>query len=425
MRTGVPIGRGALVEEAIRPQLEVAFMTIGIRGAPTGGLRGLAMSPSSTAISKDAEGLVFLIRSSAAVQAERLQAIVDGAVLAVEQVQDKRIELLEKGPEVEISDVIFDMLLSVCLMGLGKALVPITESIAKNLVQVASFYGSLPSSRVGRVLAGAAAFFDTKFASRSVSIGPNDITKYNAYVREVVTRGVNKALEKGTEKGLGSVEKRKPLTNEVDLEATDTPGVAILGAAQTYASSQRAANAIHHAGLEAVVRAGADSTLLAQIRDVVSYDPLPDEIVAVRDQHKMLFEAVIWSKLFGFDQSIHLKAASFSSDIELPGVKPPLMRYWSNRFARTIERWLGAILAQSSNTPPVHIGDSIGVDIRPFLNSAGDAIQPGSFKKQDAQRQESTVVRFFVVVSRALASLGDQGIGEGGISVTLAPVAKS
>ncbi len=133
------------------------------------------------------ESLVAQIHQSASIQSERVQAIVDGAILAVEQLQDKRIDVLEKGPEVTISDVIFDVLLSLCLMGVGKALVPITESIAKELVQTASYYGGLCGSKIGAGFRFLACVGDQEFAKKFGfgEINPKIMASYHQYCRDV------------------------------------------------------------------------------------------------------------------------------------------------------------------------------------------------------------------------------------------------
>jgi hypothetical protein len=76
---------------------------------------GSSTTNAGSAISQvDLSTLVFRIRAARAARSERLKAVVDGALLAVEQVQDRRIDLLEQGPEVTIQDIMFD-----CLLGLA------------------------------------------------------------------------------------------------------------------------------------------------------------------------------------------------------------------------------------------------------------------------------------------------------------------
>jgi hypothetical protein len=381
------------------------------------------------------------IHQAAAIQMERIQAIVDGAVLAVDQVQDKRIDILAQGPEVEISDVIFDMLLGVCFKGVGKALVPITQSIASESAQAAAWYCRLAKSRpkfqglrfVARL---ASAEFAAKWGygtkSEDATLTARTMADYNEALRGVLEPAIGAKLETGVNWVVGKLEtaakgESSSLTRSVDLEPTDTPGVAVLGAAQTYASTQRAAIAMYHAGFEAIARASPDPDTIAQIREAIALSELGDEIVEIRDRHKMLFEAVIWAKLFGFDGSTEIKTAAwpFKRGLVLPGVTPPLLRYWRRRFARVIEQWLNSLFSKYP-TGRYAMQQGEGIDLRLFGFREGDAgIAPGAFAKANRVTQEDTVVRFFVALSKDLERLASEGIGEGGIQIITPPVAKS
>jgi hypothetical protein len=411
-------------------------------GGPLRGLSSLATgsvpnAPPPTARARTAtsfvqlEMLIAQIRQSAAIQTERIQAIVDGAILAVEQVQDKRIEILEKGPEVEVSDVIFDMFLGVALSGLGKALVPITESIAKELANTVTWYGRLSNSRTGfQALRFVGRTFDKEGAFAS-DFGYGKVTargmaSYNKALREVLEQGIGKRLDAAVEQGLKRAEgKGKSLSHEVDLADTDTPGVAILGAAQTYASNHRAAIAMYHAGFETMARVSPDPQTLAGIRDAISLSPLDDPIVAIRDKHKLLFEVIIWVKLFGFDEKTEIKAKGFKPGLTLPGVTPPLMRYWRKRFAHTIEQWMSGLLAQhGGDASRVASDPEAGIDLRLYDDASKPGFQP-TFSKAEQGAQESAVFRFMLAISKELSSLNEEGIGSGGVRVTGPPVPKS
>ena len=385
----------------------------------------IGKSPSQS----EKEDLVAQIHQSASIQSERIQAIVDGAILAVEQVQDKRIDLLEQGPEVTISDVIFDVFLSVCLIGVGKALVPITESIARELAQTASYYGQIQASGKVTGLAKAlryaaiAVTADFKEEYQVGTITPEEVQKYNRYVREILTLAAEEKAEKAVKMGIEKVKEHKSLTHAVDLEPTDTPGVAILNAAQSYASNQRAAITVHHAGFEAAVRSDANSETLELIRKAVTWPALNEEIIVIRDKHKMLFEAVIWAQLFGLDKNPNIKRTSFQAHLDLPGVTQSMFRYWRRRFARTIEKWLSS-LPDKYPTGEYAVRQNEGVDLKKFgsWEDGKFKMNSGAFEAVKPETQEDMVIRFFAAVSGDLKKL--EKIGEGAVQITTELIAK-
>lgn len=73
--------------------------------------------------------LVSYIRSSEIHQLERIQLIVDSVILAAEQVQDKRIDLLEQPPEVTGSQLLIDFGITFLLES------PIAGIILQNIVR--------------------------------------------------------------------------------------------------------------------------------------------------------------------------------------------------------------------------------------------------------------------------------------------------
>jgi len=377
----------------------------------------------------DVERLVAKVRLSAALQTERIQAVVDGAALAAEQVQDKRLDLLEKDPEVTFDDVVFDLLWSLCLQGVGKALVPIFESIGRELVQVAAWYGHNPRSLIGSSLAVLGRLAGQEFGSdwKSLQVNPEQMIRYNEYVREALTDIVGeKTGEKGRE-ALMTVAEFKRKVPKVNLEPTDTPSVTMLQAAQTYAANQRAIITLHHTGFETILRSNPDPYTLADLATVVRREPLVDDTMAIRDRHKILFEAVIWTLIFGFDQNTHITAQSGLSgygQIKLPGVQTPLLNYWRRRFARAIEKWLNSLNA-SEPAGRYAVQQKTGIDLRSFGFQDRDSFDAtGKFSQAETGTQESTVFRFFVTLVNDMRSLQQQEAGTGGYEVKTTAVAK-
>lgn len=359
----------------------------------------------------DVEALVAKIHASCSTHIERIQMIVDGAVLAVEQVQDKRIELLEKGPEVEISDVIFDTLLGLALMGVGKALVPITQSIVKELVGTATWYGSKAGNpRFAKVLGMLTRVFDDKGTMSIGSATPADIRRYNSQIRELLTEKLGEAATEKVKEGLGQFsEGQKSKTKTVDLETTDSPGVAMLAAAQAHVSAQRLALRHFEAAMEAVVRSGAATPEdLDEIRSGTSHTALGAEAVEIRDRHKMLYEATIWIHLLAWNGDMK---ASGLGEIKFANVEQPLKRYLRKRFGKTIERWMKSIAQDAYSASAVKSNPDFGIDLNQFgsvSNETGvgvDKFSPSSFNSLNPTTQDSGLNRFFVALARDLDSV--------------------
>jgi hypothetical protein len=299
----------------------------------------------------DLYSLVLEIRKAKAARLEGLQAIVDGAVLAVEQIQDQRIVQIEQGPEVTIDEIIFDFLLGLALGGVGNKLKTITDIIAKQLADSVVEYASLAKNKkFANVLGSAIVLFDAKkFASDSNKVTPMFIRNYNQVVREIIAEKIGKDLEIATQKSLATAKTGVPKSveeavtgvitgkaaKEVKLEPTDSPSVAMLSAAQSFVSKQRYIQTLAHDSMEIVVLSGqANTNELNQIRKAVTLKPLEASYETIRDRNKMLFEAVIWAHLLKVNG---VKWDSRNKEIYLGGATAPLRKYLYHRFERTIQ----------------------------------------------------------------------------------------
>jgi hypothetical protein len=395
-----------------------------LRHAPSAGLAGLRVAPSSRRTSGEIEQLVAQIRLAEAVQKERIQAIVDGAVLAVEQVQDVRIDVLEKGPEVTATDMVFDLLLSFAMGRVAAVLEPITKSIVGNLVKAVGY------SRAGPALIRIASAVDSGFDDKgaevfvqfavgkdrsgavSQAISPQYVKQYNALARKTVSRAAKglvtaEKLESGFESVASGVEKLTGGSGA--LAADDSAGTAILGAAQTYASTQRAFISKLHALFEAAVRGGADEQERGLIREAVSWPDLPEEINRIRDRYKIMFEAAIWAKIFGFDQQFSKARAGslkHGTTVQLEGVEDRLLVYWQSRFASAVDDWMRGL---EQRYTPAQLRTGPGID----------AYDPDthSVATFDQGRQASYVNQFMKAVAEELMSLPSDGLTVNALAV--------
>lgn len=300
-------------------------------------------------MSNDIYPLVLEIRKAKAARLEGLQAIVDGAILAVEQVQDKRIDLMEKGPEVTIDEIIFDFLLGLAVGQVGKSLKTITDSIAKQLADSVVEYGSLAKNKkFASVLGSAIELSDAekfeKLFGNSATITPRVIRDYNQAVREFIAENIGNDLEIATQRSLSTVEIPKSLRDattqaitgrtakEVRLEPTDSPSVAMLSAAQAFVSKQRYIQTLAHDGMEIIVLSGlANPKELDEIRKNVTLKPLEASYEAIRDRNKMLFEAIMWARL------LNIKGIEYNGGELNLGDSTILKEYLYHRFERTIK----------------------------------------------------------------------------------------
>jgi hypothetical protein len=386
-----------------------------LQGLPSGGAPAVATRPPSAAEAREA--LILRIRAARAAQVERIQAVGDGAVLAAEQVQDQRLDLLEKGPEVELSDVIFDALLGLALMGVGKALVPVAESISRELAKSMTWYASNGKNpRFARLLGAGLRSIEPELANARLDAA--DIKRRHQQVRELLNTKIAEGLGALGERAKGVAEEGVSLgTKRVELAATDSPGVAMLGAAQSFVSQQRYAVELFHDGFEAIVRSGAAGPGdLTGIETATTPEVLDQQVVEIRDRHKLLFEAALWVRLFNFDGQI--RAGTFGR-LEFAGLPAPLQRYLRRRFARSVERWMTGVARDAYSGDAVKSG--LGIDLSKYGTVTGDTgkgvdkFQPAPFEKLNVQTQDSAIHRFFVAVTQDYDAVRQaQGTGGAG-----------
>lgn len=297
----------------------------------------------------DREKAVALIEQSFAIQQERIQIIVDAALLAVEQVQDKRLELLEKGKTVTINDVIFD-LLSVYLweVGLvGHVLQPlvkeVTRVICSKSLKYSAVYNQLSKSDYGAQFIGYARQEKNskellkniigEHVRNSKQYSSEEFAIFSKEARELVASAPEVVWKKAT----GTVAKWKEMkkkVKETTLEKTDTPGVSMLKAAQSYVSRHRFALEIQKARIIAWVRSQSTMTVteLRELLPLFEAEELPDTAF-IRDQYQWTFEIIIWARMYGFKTEYAGSPKVFSnSDEGFQGIRTDLTYYWFDRF---------------------------------------------------------------------------------------------
>jgi hypothetical protein len=288
------------------------------------------------------EETLLRVRQYAFLQVERTQAFVDGAILAAEQVQDKRLDLLEQGPELTVTEVIFDILLTIALESTiaGKVLAGITKKLLKTALSSVRVFSVLPKfalSERGQNIKWLSQLMKVRGGKQ---VARNTIKKFLTPSNELTIAQYNRTLQvlyqggSNVEQNLAAVAKGAkasyPLTQSRILTVGDSVSVSILSAAQVYACQQRLAIFLSHSTFEMWLRLD-----LVDIEDMemLCKSEITDEeatsINTLRDQYKLLFEAAIWTKLFGLDTD---ETKVLVNQGELFGVPNKHLNYWLDRF---------------------------------------------------------------------------------------------
>lgn len=304
---------------------------------------------------QQALAIEFLHRSEQ-IQLERLQCITDGALLAAEQVQDVRLDLLEKGPEVSTQSVIVDLFIGLLLDSSlpGILMKGFANSVSKRMVRRYSLLLEGERSKAAVLLK------DPKFIAKLYLREPNrsqnikiieDMLskelKADEYMRAADSwRNLAKvasnsdrikdatAFLKAGHKASKSNIDRKPL--KID---GDTPGVSLLGAVQDFTANARLLVRFQYERMETVIKISGMSG--EQVRDflrLAEFEPIEGTLKTIRDRCKLLFEGIIWAGLFKFDTNNR----KLRND-RLNGIDKRLTDYWLQRFGGEIQRWVGEL----------------------------------------------------------------------------------
>ncbi len=311
------------------------------------------------------EELIFYLKYATQIKLQRLQDILDAVVLAAEQVQDKRIELLEDGPETNTSNLIVDLF--ICFI--------LESSLAGQLVRLAtkavlsSFLRSrmlteliIPGQAKRNSIAGLIKLnknvspstksnlkeFRELINEEKLAIGEmSEYLKYRQYCKKLMNGDFNteNTVAAGKAANMLRTELRdKEYFGGINLsEATNSPGVSLLKSVQGYVSGFREAINNDTFALEFVLRFEDLTCEEYQIyKDVIMYDfnklSLQSyDSEAVIEKFMYQFEALIWAKLCKFDVS-QVKP-NYKSYLELNGNKlagKRLMYYLKRRFENFI-----------------------------------------------------------------------------------------
>jgi hypothetical protein len=187
----------------------------------------------------------------------------------------------------------------------GTLLAAVTKNAIKALVRSSSLFSKVPviqsAAKNLRECAKATAEEVKKDSSKTANITAFDLFAHGTYLRSLLkgTPDVQKNLVAAA-KAAHNAKMRLPKTQPT-IVLQDSPGVAVISAAQAYASQQRLAITLHHIVFEAAIRSG-----VLKLEDIQKFLELEireqDELglVDLRNKYKLLFEAIIWARLYGF-----------------------------------------------------------------------------------------------------------------------------
>lgn len=350
---------------------------------------------------------VEFLRRSQQIQLERLQCLTDGALLGAEQVQDVRLDLLEKGPEVDATMVVVDLAIGFFL----------DSSIPGRLMK--HFAGKTCQRLIARSailkVDGRSVWKQTKEEYKVIKkfIGSKELYKtigeemsgarYLQHAkgwRMLAELAGDSNWQKdavATAKSVRAYKKAKLDTHEL-LIVGDTPGVSLLGAIQEHVATNRLLVQLQYQRMETFVRLGfMTGDEARKFLTLAEFEPLESPLKAIRDRAKLLFEAIIWAGIFKLDDLW----GRFSARDGLKGVDRRLMDYWLMRFGPDITRW----------------NNSLGNQGRGFLR----VLEIKDWNSLDRLRKEAELGRYFIrvlndlpqnlVSSKALASSFDPAYG--------------
>lgn len=232
-----------------------------------------------------------------------IRMISDAGLLAVNQVQDKRIELLEQGPEVSTSDLAFDLLLATCLSpAAGRLLETVTATVFNRVLTTRGVFMSIGyKSKVG------ARVYEQVAMSGLPHLGINDLQKaflrshsakdlYDDVVYNMVDRSTG-VLGETAKTGHKIATKKK----QAQLPR-DSAGVSVLDSALEFRRRQLAATSIYFQDFRDkiyldIVRSKDAPGVLANLAQYSK--PLPGRLDPGRAKqyYKSFFEFCIWTEL--------------------------------------------------------------------------------------------------------------------------------
>ena len=331
-----------------------------------GGQTGGSAKPPSI------EEAAAFIRVAEAQQNEQIQVVLDGAELAAEQVQDKRLELLEAGPEVTLEDAIWDFVWVFVTETplVGAALGAVTKRILIPRLRTrisASHQASKALEQKMKPSPGAEASLarlsvPERFDRARLLVEIRDLNRSASLIARVDYR-TQQALPYLI--GAAKAGKTKRTPNLPQLPPDDTPGVGLLAQVKSYTSDLRLSTRIDHAFHEQLVRSRLMSPTEAV--EAVKWEPVTEPLSLLRDHYKRRFELLIWTLLLS--EQFQKTGTGFTKKEPEPRnleflvkhlgrhVPGSLLRYWLRRFVDPeTDRPFTDVIQHPALAKPIDVG---------------------------------------------------------------------
>jgi hypothetical protein len=289
------------------------------------------------------------------------QTIADAILLASQQVQDTRLDLLERGPELSVSALFIDFLIAVSF-NIGGPVIKegLTNIIASFVAQRLKTFAAKPGKvieivtlkqltpeRIANVRKGLVA----RVQKYEVPGGdPKSAPEEWRLFRELSKETVGFGLEKGKEALKTEPKQTAPPGKE---GGGDTPGVALMDTVLSFVREEQSAIDSSHDLDDFWVVSGLLSD--AQAKSLTDFyskeEKLEDgrDLSLLKEKLKLFFEACIWANLFSarlwhqWRKEPHPLGARTSSPfpftaVELgPEAPKKLQEYWVERFDSVVK----------------------------------------------------------------------------------------
>jgi hypothetical protein len=248
-----------------------------------------------------------------------IDTIGDAAALAANQVQDVRLEYLEKGPTVTAADVVLELLLATALQYVGGTVVEVATRAAMNRILASRRALLLVTSRTELGDKVAATYRAAKL-EQFVETGPGAASQFRSLMAEGDAALRSTLLREGDAEVIytdtpfriadhatkivfhaGRQVPQRPISY-TRLSPLDSPGVAVLDNASLFVVRQKTFNKILFDGVAQIVLLDllSQEEVLLLVKELEVYvlglhgsQPLSD----IKQHYKLFFEACIWSRI--------------------------------------------------------------------------------------------------------------------------------
>lgn len=310
-----------------------------------------AQTPSSTtgtpATASEIETGIASMRTSCELQIELLEVMTDAVALAVIQSQDVTAlttATTAAAKTVAVSDVLVDALIAMALDGVGvliqKEVQQFAQQAATAILSTNLAVSVLPLSASGAAMSADGIAKALASLSRSQEASGRVFALYSRGVRAAVAAGSEKVGSALAALAKSTLQPSKKDT--LDVKGTDQPRTAISRAVQSYVAAHRLALRIQCVSLEGFIRAGNLTTeQLETLTGSFVVDQTSDDLDSLRETLSLIYEAVIWAKIYRLDQMTMLNGR-LPSGLDpnkggsITGVPDGITKYWCRRFASLV-----------------------------------------------------------------------------------------